>query len=73
MELRQERVWEVKYMNNCKFRDLNMPGKNQVYHSIVYIHYIFFIHLSTNEQWDSFHIFTILSNAAVNIGMCTSS
>ena len=38
----------------------------------MYIHHIFFIHLSANGHWDWFHVFTIVNSAAVNIGVHVS-
>ena len=38
----------------------------------MYIHYIFFIHLSVNGHLGIFHVLTIINGAAMNIGLHTS-
>ena len=49
-----------------------MTKHSTIQYSIVYIYNIFFIHLSVDEHLDYFHIFAIINNAAMNIGVHVS-
>ena len=44
----------------------------QQQYSIVYVYYIFFIHLSINGHLGCFHVLVIVDSAAVNIEMQVS-